>query len=239
MGEVVLACRGQQLAHVEGHAPELDREIVPDDGVLAPGLERHLRHRAPVLVDEADAAGTEPECPAEPSQPLQVDVAGGNHGCVDSFELPFDLLMRGRRQHHGLGGPGRGMTAEQRADRNGRLERAQESETVVSELLARPARRLEKPLTPILVLDRLRLRAELESQQEVVRVAEDARARELADQVDALGRLRPALCDVAERDDQVRLPSLEIGERRSERDRVAVHVGEQGDPHWAELTGMP
>ena len=45
--------------------------------------------------------------------------------------------------------------------------------------------------------------------------------------------LRPALRDVPERDDQIRLVVLQVGERGAERDGVSVHVGEEGDPHIA------
>jgi hypothetical protein len=36
---------------------------------------------------------------------------------------------------------------------------------------------------------------------------------------------------VAARDDQIRLLTLQLGEDRFERDGVAVHVRERGDPH--------
>ena len=84
-----------------------------------------------------------------------------------------------------------------------------------------------------------RLRPELEREEKVVGVAEDAGAIELTQQVDALLRLRPALRDVAERDDQVNVVALDVGERSAKRNGVPVHVGEEGDPHSAELTDTP
>ena len=84
-----------------------------------------------------------------------------------------------------------------------------------------------------------RLRPEIEREEKVVGVAEDAGATELAQQVDALLRLRPALGDVAERDDQVNVVALDVGERRTESNGVPVHVGDEGDPHSAELTDTP
>jgi hypothetical protein len=33
--------------------------------------------------------------------------------------------------------------------------------------------------------------------------------------------------------------SLDVGERRAKRDGIPVHVGEEGDPHSAELTDTP
>lgn len=164
-------------------------------------------------------------------------MAGRDRCGSDSVEGPLDLVMRGRRQHDVLVGARRRVTAQQRADLDGRLETAQEGKPLLPELLARPARRLEEPLDAILVVDRLRLRAEVEGQQEVIRVAEDARALELAQEVDALGRLRAALRDVAEGDDQARLPTLKVRKSGAERDRVAVHVRDEGDAHEGELTG--
>ena len=84
-----------------------------------------------------------------------------------------------------------------------------------------------------------RLRPEIEREEKIVGVSEDAGAAELAQQVDALLRLRPALRNVAERDDQVDVVALDVGERRAERNGVPVHVGEEGDSHFAELTDTP
>ena len=93
------------------------------------------------------------------------------------------------------------MAAEDPLDLDRRLEAAQELEPFRAELRLRPAGRLEQPFLSLLVLDRLV--AEIEGQEEVVRVPEDARAVELAQQVDTFERLRPALRDVAQADDQV------------------------------------
>ena len=84
-----------------------------------------------------------------------------------------------------------------------------------------------------------RFDAEVESNQEVIRIAVDARATELLQQLDALPRLRAALRDVAERDDQIRLTGLQIGERSAEGDRVAVHVRDECDSHSEQLMGTP
>jgi len=80
---------------------------------------------------------------------------------------------------------------------------------------------------------------DLERDEKVVGVPEDARATELAQQIDALPGLRPALGDVAQRDDQVDVVTFDVGERGAESDGVRVHVGEEGDPHSAELTDTP
>ncbi len=92
----------------------------------------------------------------------------------------------------------------------------------------------EKALTLILLFDLLR--AEVQRQQIVVGVAVHARAVELLQQVDALARLGTALRDVSEGDDQARVAFLQIGENRSERSGVAVHVGDETDSHPLELT---
>jgi hypothetical protein len=65
----------------------------------------------------------------------------------------------------------------------------------------------------------------------VVRVAHDCRTVELAQELEAFGRLRPALRVVAEADDAVDVLLAEVGEHRAERDAVAVDVREQGDAH--------
>ena len=129
------------------------------------------------------------------------------------------------------------MAAEDPLDLDRRLEAAEELEPFRAELLLRPAGRLEQPFLSLLVLDRLV--AEIEGQEEIVRVPEDARAVELAQQLDAFERLRPALRDVAQADDQVDVMLLQIGERRTEGDRIAVHVGKECDSHPGELTGTP
>ena len=127
------------------------------------------------------------------------------------------------------------MAAQKPVRTHGGLEALQEREAVLAELLARPASRFEQPFAAFLVLDRLG--AEVERDQEVVGVAEHARAAELTQELDALERLGPTLRDVAERDDQVGPAILQIGECCAERNRVSVHVGEEGNPHSAELMG--
>ena len=83
------------------------------------------------------------------------------------------------------------------------------------------------------------LAPEVEGDEEVVGIAVDARAVELAQKVDALERLRAALGDVAERDDQVGPLTLQIVEDGAKRNGVAVHVGDKRDPHSAELMSTP
>lgn len=124
------------------------------------------------------------------------------------------------------------MAAENSSRVDRRLEALQEREAVVAQLLARPLRSFE------LLLGN-RFAAEVEGNQEVVRIAVDARASELLEQLDTLPRLRASLRDVAERDDQIRLMGLQIGERGTEGDRVAVHVREEGDSHSEQLMGTP
>jgi hypothetical protein len=116
------------------------------------------------------------------------------------------------------------------------LERAQEGEALVAELLLRPPSDLQQP-SPFLLVDRLRV--DVEGQQEFVGVSEDTGAAELLEELDALDWLRPTLGDVAERNDQVRLYVLDVRDRGAERDAVPVHVGEEGDSHAAEITGTP
>jgi len=118
-----------------------------------------------------------------------------------------------------------------------RLEAAQELETLHSELLLRPARGVEQPLQLLRIVDGLR--PKIERQEELVRVAEHARAVELAQQLDAFARLRTALRNVAEGDDQVWFAILQIGEGSTEREGVAVHVGEECDPHSGQLMAAP
>ena len=129
------------------------------------------------------------------------------------------------------------MAAEDPLDFDRRVEAAEELEPFRAELFLRPPCRLEQPFLSLLVLDRLV--AEIEGQDEVVRVPEDARAVELAQQLDAFERLRPSLRDVTQADDQVDVALLQIGERRTEGDCIAVHVRKECDSHPGELTGTP
>ena len=69
-----------------------------------------------------------------------------------------------------------------------------------------------------------------------VPVAEDDRAAELPDAVEALVRLRPE-ADVAEADDPVDLLLLEVGEDGVEREQVAVDVRDEADAHLPSLRG--
>jgi hypothetical protein len=122
------------------------------------------------------------------------------------------------------------VTAEDASGHNNRLEVTEEREALVAELLPRPFRGRQEAVDVLGLL-----RAEIEREQELVGVPEDARALELLQQFDALARLRAALCDVAERDDQIRLAPLEIRERSTECDGVPVHVREEGDSHTGTL----
>jgi hypothetical protein len=65
----------------------------------------------------------------------------------------------------------------------------------------------------------------------VVGIAHHGRTIELAQELEAFGRLRPALRVVAEADDPVDVMRGEIGKHRSECDTVPMHVGEQRDAH--------
>ncbi len=89
----------------------------------------------------------------------------------------------------------------------------------------------------LLVLDGLR--TEVEREQELVRVPEDARTLQLLEQLDALHGLRPTLGDVAQRDDQIDVLPLDIGERGTESDGVSVHVRDERDTHGSQLTETP
>jgi hypothetical protein len=73
------------------------------------------------------------------------------------------------------------------------------------------------------------LLARIERQQEVVRVPHHCRAAEVAEQLEALGRLWPCLGVVSEADDVVDVPRAQIREHRAERDGVPVDVGEEGE----------
>ena len=115
---------------------------------------------------------------------------------------------------------------------HGRLEAPQELEPLLAELLARPMGGGELLLRDLLL-------TKVQGDEEVVGVAVDAGTPELAQEIDAFERLRSALGDVAERDDQVGLVTLQVGERSAEADRVAVHVGDECDPHSPDSTGTP
>ena len=129
------------------------------------------------------------------------------------------------------------MATEDVACSHGRVEALQKSQPLFAELLARPAGGIEESFSVLLVFHRVG--AEIEGEEKVVGVAEDTRATEPAQQVDALLRLRTALGDVAERDDQVDVVARDVGERSAERNCIPVHVGEEGDSHSAELTDTP
>ena len=152
-----------------------------------------------------------------------MDVAGSNrvgvHGWNGVRVRQDDVVEGGRCR----------VAAEHTPRLHGWSEAPQEREAVVAELLARPVRGLEHALVGLLV-------AEVERDEEVIRVPVDAWAAELLQQLDALARLRASLRDVPEREDQVRLTTrLQIGEGGAERDRVPVHVGEEGDAHTGTL----
>ena len=74
-------------------------------------------------------------------------------------------------------------------------------------------------------------RAGVRIEQEGVGVAQHHAGAHAAQELEALGRLRPALCHVAEGDDQVGTAPLDVVERRAQPDGVAVRVRDQGDAH--------
>lgn len=212
MREIPLSRGRDQLVEVVSDAAELDcQAFVVDERVLAPGT-------------GADRADAEPQRPLEPSEPLLVDVTGRD--CI-GLERP-DLLGRSLGQDDVLDRRGRRVAAEHSPGLYGRAEAAQELEPVLAELVARPVRRLEHALVGLLV-------AEVERDEDVIRVAVDAGTRQLLQQLDALARLRPSLRDVPEGDDQVGAAILQIREGGPECDGVAVHVGEEGDAHTGTL----
>ena len=102
-----------------------------------------------------------------------------------------------------------------------RLERLDVREPVRAELLARPLADGEQSLGR-------RFLAGVRVEHEGVRVAEHNRAVEPAEERDDLGGLGAALDRVAEADDLIDRSALEVLQHRPERDRVAVHVGDEG-----------
>jgi len=185
-----------------------------------------------VCVDHADAADTEPERLAEPPQPLQMNVPCSHPARVEAVEDLLDSFRRCGGQDDVLVRVRRGVATEKIADLDRGLEAAKEVQPLLAELFSRPARGLEQLLAPLFVLDGLR--AEVESEEELLGVPEHARTVQLSQQVDALERLGPALGDVPEGDDPIRGRPLDVVERRAKRDRVAVHVREEGDSHAAD-----
>lgn len=79
------------------------------------------------------------------------------------------------------------------------------------------------------VLDRLG--AGVAREHVPVGIAHHDGAVERAQPLQALDRLRPALNHVTQADEPIDRPPLEIGQEGVERDRVAVDVGEEADPH--------
>jgi len=236
--KVLRARNAEQLVDVEWNPAELDRQrLGRDERVFTVGAKRNGIEWLLVLVDEADASDAEPERRLEAPKPLQMHVTGGNGGGRDARERAIDVFTGGGRQEHVLVRLRRRVAAKNPLDLDCRLEAAEELEPRRAELLLRPPCRLEQPFLSLLVLDRLV--AEIEGQKEVVRVPEDAGALELAQQLDAFERLRTTLRDVAQADDQVDVVLLQIGERRTKGDCIAVHVGKECDSHPGELTGTP
>ena len=66
-----------------------------------------------------------------------------------------------------------------------------------------------------------------------VPVAEDNRARDLAQPLDRLARLRPG-CHVSEADEPVDTGLVQLAENSIEREQVAVDVRDQAEAHRAE-----
>jgi hypothetical protein len=125
------------------------------------------------------------------------------------------------------------VAAEKVVDLDAGLEAAEELQPLLAELLSRPACRLKQPLALLLVLDLLM--AKVEGEQEFLSVPQHTWAPQLTKELNALDGLGPALGDVAERDDQVRLFSREVHERGAEGNGVSVHVGEERHSHGREL----
>ena len=149
----------------------------------------------------------------------------------DSVDLErSDLLGRSFGQDDVLVRRRRRVTAEHAPGLHGRAEAAQELEPVLTQLSARPVGGRQQALDVVGFLG-----AQVQREQELVRVAEHARAAELLEQLDALARLWPSLGDVSERNDQLGAATLQIRERSSEGDGVSVHVGEEGDAHTGTL----
>lgn len=225
MRKVTRARGADQLLNVERNPPELDRRVVDiDERVFARG-------------SDADRADAEPQCPIEAAQPLLVDVADGNRVRLDALERAYDFGGRRRRKDHVLVRLRRRMAAEQPADFNRRLEPTKKRQPVFADLLARPAQCLQHSVALLLVVDLLG--AEIERDKKVVGVSAGALTTELTEKLHALTRLRSALGDVAQRDDQVDVLAFNVRERSSERNRIAVHIREEGGSHPAELMGTP
>jgi hypothetical protein len=166
-----------------------------------------------------------------------VDVTGGDCIGFDAGEHRLDFLVRRRRENDVLIRARRRVTAQDASGTDGGLEALEECEAVFAELLARPTGPFEESFALFLILDRLG--AEIECEKKVLRVSTDTRTAELTQELDALTRLRPALRDIAEGDDQVGPAVLQVGECCAERDSVSVHVGDESDPHSAELMDTP
>ena len=104
-----------------------------------------------------------------------------------------------------------------------RLERAQVVEVLLGETAERPLALDEVPLGRLLPRHVAR-RAGTRPSSPITR----PRAG-LAHELEALDRLRPALCDVAEADDLVYAAPCQVVERRAEPDGVAVRVRDERD----------
>ncbi len=109
------------------------------------------------------------------------------------------------------------VAADDAASRDCPLEPAEKCEPGVPQLVARPFRSLHDSLVDLLV-------AEIERDEDVIRVAVDAGTGKLLQELDTFAGLWPALRDVPERDDQLRLVVLQVRKGGAERDGVSVHV---------------
>jgi hypothetical protein len=79
----------------------------------------------------------------------------------------------------------------------------------------------------------------LQRQQALVGVAEHARPAELAQAVENLGWLRTALGDVTEANNLVEPLAFEALNEGLERDRIAVHIRDDPDPHRPSAAVSP
>src|SRR5215210_1755673 len=105
---------------------------------------------------------------------------------------------------------------------DGRGEAAVELEQVVGEPRSCPLGVCDLRLRHLLM-------AEVERQEEVVRVAVDGGAAEVAEEFEALPRLRAALRMVAQTEDAVVLLSRKVVQHRAKGDAVSVDVREERD----------
>jgi len=202
---------------------ELDRRDI-DDCVRRPRVEAEVVLGLEVVVTEADAARVDVERAADPAELGDVDVSSGE----DVRSGAGELLGRVLREDDAVVVSRRAVEAEQapaaEVELDRRCERAQVLEVGVRELRERPLALDELPLGRLL---RTRVRVE----QEGVGVAHHGQGSCVADELEALDGLRPALGDVAEGDDRVGVAQGDVVERRAQPDGVPVRVRDERDAY--------